>query len=65
MSAVTIVFGDAAATDAAFAKAKHVAKVRLVNNRVTANPIRAALRARRLRCRRRQIYALHAVAGSA
>ena len=36
---VTIVFGDAAATDAAFAKAKHVAKVRLVNNRVTANPI--------------------------
>jgi aerobic carbon-monoxide dehydrogenase large subunit len=36
---VTIVFGDQAATDAAFAKAKHVAKVRLVNNRVTANPI--------------------------
>jgi aerobic carbon-monoxide dehydrogenase large subunit len=36
---VTIVFGDKAATDAAFAKAKHVAKVRLVNNRVTANPI--------------------------
>ena len=36
---VTIVFGDKAATDAAFAKARHVAKVRLVNNRVTANPI--------------------------
>jgi carbon-monoxide dehydrogenase large subunit len=36
---VTIVFGDKAATDAAFANAKHVAKVRLVNNRVTANPI--------------------------
>ena len=37
--AVTIGFGDKAATDAAFAGAKHVAAVRLVNNRVTANPI--------------------------
>jgi carbon-monoxide dehydrogenase large subunit len=37
--AVTIAFGDKAATDAAFAGAKHVAAVRLVNNRVTANPI--------------------------
>jgi aerobic carbon-monoxide dehydrogenase large subunit len=37
--AVTIGFGDKAATDAAFVKAKHVAKVRLVNNRITANPI--------------------------
>ena len=37
--AATIGFGDKAATDAAFAKARHVAKVRLVNNRVTANPI--------------------------
>jgi aerobic carbon-monoxide dehydrogenase large subunit len=36
---VTIMFGDKAATDAAFATARHVAKVRLVNNRVTANPI--------------------------
>ena len=36
---VTIAFGDKAATDAAFAEAKHVASVRLVNNRVTANPI--------------------------
>jgi aerobic carbon-monoxide dehydrogenase large subunit len=36
---VTIAFGDKAATDAAFAGAKHVASVRLVNNRVTANPI--------------------------
>lgn len=36
---VSIAFGDKAATDAAFAKAAHVAKVRLVNNRVTANPI--------------------------
>jgi len=35
----TIEFGDKAATDAAFAKAKHVAAVRLINNRVTANPI--------------------------
>ena len=41
----TIAFGDKAAVDAAFAKAKHVASVRLINNRVTANPIepRAAL----------------------
>jgi len=36
---VTIAFGDPAATDRAFAAAKHVASVRLVNNRVTANPI--------------------------
>ena len=36
---VTIAFGDKAAADAAFAKAKHVAAVRLVNNRVTASPI--------------------------
>ncbi len=36
---VTIAFGDKAAADAAFAKAKHVAAVRLINNRVTANPI--------------------------
>jgi carbon-monoxide dehydrogenase large subunit len=42
---VTIAFGDKAAVDAAFAKAAHVASVRLINNRVTANPIepRAAL----------------------
>jgi carbon-monoxide dehydrogenase large subunit len=37
--AVTIAFGDKAATDAAFAQAAHIAKVRLVNNRITANPI--------------------------
>ena len=36
---VTIAFGDKPATHAAFAGAKHVAAVRLVNNRVTANPI--------------------------
>src|SRR5580700_10857205 len=36
---VTIAMGDQAATDAAFASAKHVASVRLINNRVTANPI--------------------------
>jgi carbon-monoxide dehydrogenase large subunit len=35
----TIAFGDKAAADAAFGKAKHVAKVRLHNNRVTANAI--------------------------
>lgn len=35
----TIAFGDKAATDAAFAKAKHVAKLRLHNNRITANAI--------------------------
>jgi carbon-monoxide dehydrogenase large subunit len=37
--AVTIAFGDKAATDAAFANAKHVASVRLINNRITANAI--------------------------
>jgi aerobic carbon-monoxide dehydrogenase large subunit len=37
--AVTIGFGDKAATEAAFAKSGHIARVRLVNNRVTANPI--------------------------
>jgi aerobic carbon-monoxide dehydrogenase large subunit len=35
----TIGFGDKAATDAAFAQAKHVVSVRLVNNRITANAI--------------------------
>jgi carbon-monoxide dehydrogenase large subunit len=42
---VTIAFSDKTATDAAFAAAKHVVKLRLVNNRVTANAIepRAAL----------------------
>ena len=37
--AVTITFGDKAATEAAFAKAAHVVAVRLANNRITANPI--------------------------
>ena len=37
--AVTIAFGDKAATDAAFAKAKHVVSLRLENNRITANAI--------------------------
>ena len=38
-SAVTISFGDKAATDAAFANAKYVVALRLENNRVTANAI--------------------------
>jgi carbon-monoxide dehydrogenase large subunit len=38
-SAVTIAFGDKAATDAAFARAAHVVSLRLENNRVTANAI--------------------------
>jgi len=38
-SAVTIAFGDKAATDLAFAKAKHVVSLRLENNRITANAI--------------------------
>lgn len=42
---VTIAFGDKAATDAAFAKAKHVVQLRVHNNRITASAIepRAAL----------------------
>jgi carbon-monoxide dehydrogenase large subunit len=35
----TIALGDAARVDAAFAAAKHVAKTRLVNNRITTNSI--------------------------
>ena len=37
--------GNQEATDAAFAKAKHVVTLKLINNRVSANPIepRAAL----------------------
>jgi carbon-monoxide dehydrogenase large subunit len=37
--AATIALGDKAATDEAFANAPHIAKVRLVNNRITANAI--------------------------
>ena len=37
--AASIGFGDKAATDAAFASAAHKVSVRLVNNRITANPI--------------------------
>ncbi len=42
---VTIALGDKALTDAAFAKAKHVVKLRLQNNRITASAIepRAAI----------------------
>jgi carbon-monoxide dehydrogenase large subunit len=36
---VTIAFGDKGATEAAFAGAKHVASLRLENNRITANAI--------------------------
>jgi aerobic carbon-monoxide dehydrogenase large subunit len=37
--AATIALGDKAAVDEAFAQAAHIAKVRLVNNRITANAI--------------------------
>jgi carbon-monoxide dehydrogenase large subunit len=37
--AVTIAFGDKAATAAVLANAKHVVSVRLVNNRITGAPI--------------------------
>jgi aerobic carbon-monoxide dehydrogenase large subunit len=37
--AVALMMGDKDATDAAFAKAKHVVSIKLVNNRVNANPI--------------------------
>jgi len=37
--AVALMMGDKDATDAAFAKAKHVVSVKLVNNRVSANSI--------------------------
>src|SRR5579871_5037727 len=38
-AAVTLALGDRQAAESAFARARHVAKVRLVNNRVTANAI--------------------------
>ena len=43
--AVALMMGNKEATDAAFAKAKHVVSIKLVNNRVNANPIepRAAI----------------------
>ena len=43
--AVALMMGNKEATDAAFAKAKHVVSLKLVNNRVNANPIepRAAI----------------------
>ena len=37
--AVSLMMGDKDATDAAFAKAKHVVSVKLVNNRVIPNSI--------------------------
>ena len=37
--AVALMMGDKDATDAAFTKAKHVVSIKLVNNRVHANPI--------------------------
>ena len=63
--AVTIAFGDKAATDAAFAGAKHVAAVRLVNNRVTANPIEPRCALGVYDAADGKIYAPYHVAGSA
>jgi carbon-monoxide dehydrogenase large subunit len=37
--ASSVTFGDKDATDAAFARAKHIVKVELINNRVSANPM--------------------------
>ncbi len=37
--AFTMMAGDAAAADAAFARASHLVRLRLVNNRVSANPL--------------------------
>ena len=53
-------FGDPAATDAAFASRAHVVAKNFHIGRVTGVPTRAALRARRIRCRDR---ALHAACG--
>ena len=56
--ATTGSFGDKAATDAAFAKAAHVTKLDLVNNRLVAERDGAARRDRRLRPRRPTSYTL-------
>ena len=53
--------GDKAAVDAAFAKAAHVTKLDLVNNRLVAQRDGAARLYRRLRARHRRIHALHHV----
>ena len=51
--------GDKAATDAAFASAKHVTKMHIVNNRLVPEPDGAARRRRRLRRRAGAVHALH------
>ena len=63
--AFMLMFGDQAATDAAFAKAKHVVKLRMENNRLTAGVDGAAHRDRRLQRRGRRLHALYLVAESA
>ena len=50
-NAFRLMFGDQAATDAAFAKAKHVVKLRVENNRAVAGVDGAARRHRRLQRR--------------
>ena len=51
--------GDKARDRAAFANAKHVTKIDLVNNRLIPNADRAARRHRRVRFRHRRLHALH------
>ena len=56
--AVTLMMGSKEATDAAFAKAKHVVSVKLVNNRVNANSIEPRATHRPVPSRQRQLHAL-------
>ena len=63
--AFMLAFGDQEATDAAFAKAKHVVKLRIENNRADAGVDGAAHRDRRLQRGRRHLHALYLVAESA
>jgi len=55
--------GDKGATDAAFARADHIVRHRLVINRVTAVTMEAARLHRRLRCDKRSLPALCAAQG--
>ena len=56
--AVSLMMGNKEATDAAFAKAKHVVSLKLVNNRIIANSIEPRAALGRVPSRQRQLHAL-------
>ena len=64
-SAFRLMFGNKEATDAAFAKAKHVVKLRVENNRLSPIAMEPRVAHRRLQRGRRSLHALHRLAESA